>query len=75
MKQPLTFFFLLKVGIAVGAGWEIGRALPEAIAHALNKDSRAHYRRTYRRATADYERKQSGIRVVPDQSSETPTGV
>jgi hypothetical protein len=75
VNKPLTFFFVLKIGIALGAGWEIGRALPEAVAHALNKDSRAHYRRTYRRSMADYERKQSGIRVVPDQSNETPTGV
>lgn len=69
----LTFLKALKLAIAVGAGYEIGRTLPQAVAQALNKRNRAHYKRMYRDGMRDYE-KQSGIRVVPDQPAETPTG-
>ncbi|AWN05200.1 hypothetical protein SEA_HOTFRIES_32 [Streptomyces phage HotFries] len=73
--MKLTFLNVLKLSIAVGAGLEIGKALPEALSYALNKKNRAHYRRVYRQGVADYERKQkTNIRVVPDQPVETPTG-
>lgn len=43
---------VFKIGIALGAGWEIGQALTNGFAYALNKKSRQHYRETYRNATA-----------------------
>lgn len=67
-------FKLFRLALAVGAGYEIGRMLPPAVAIAFNKRNRAHYKSMYRDGMRDYERKQSVIRVVPDQP-ETPTGV
>lgn len=73
--MKLTFFNVLKLAIAVGAGVEIGRSLPQAFAYALNADSRSHYKRVYREGVARETAKQSSnIRVVPDQPAETPTG-
>lgn len=73
-----SFWSWFKIAVAVGAGVEIGRNLPEAFAYALNKKNREHYRKLYRdtveKETAKQNAKQT-IRVVPDQGSETPTGV
>lgn len=67
----LGFFYVLKVGIALGAGWKIGKDLPDAIAYAMNKRNRAHYKRVYRQTVEkETARKRPDIHVVPDQKAD-----
>lgn len=71
--KTISFWQFFKMGVAIAAGWEIGKELPNAVAYAINKNNRQHYRRIYRDTVAKETAKQNGMRVVPDPAEETPT--
>jgi DNA invertase Pin-like site-specific DNA recombinase len=68
----LTFFNVLKIAIAVGAGYEFGRTLPRAIALILNEDGREQIKTKYREGVKEAEKNGKAVRLVKD--TETPTG-
>jgi len=63
----LTFFRVLKIGIALGAGLEFGKVLPHVASQLILKsDFREQVRRQYRAGVKYQEERARTMRVVPD---------
>ena len=66
--MKITFWQFFKMGVAVGAGAELGKILPGVVIHLVHryipeeykKESRGYYRPSQRRRQTDYTKRSSG---------------